>query len=184
MLISDHINLQGANPLIGPNDEALGARFPDMTEAYSKAYRAIARKVAQENGITLHEGVYAALSGPNYETPAEIRAFHGQTRGMQARWLAKHLVPRGVIEGLRRLGGRTMAAPPFLDLGRLHARAGSPHANSVDLRDPVRSLSIAQLTSVMPGALGRATLPMLAPPTMIMAICTVKGIRLQKPCPK
>src|SRR5579863_7214900 len=73
VLISDHLNLQGVNPLMGPNDESLGARFPDMTEAYSKAYRAIARKVAQENGITLHEGVYAALSGPNYETPAEIR---------------------------------------------------------------------------------------------------------------
>ena len=73
VLISDHINLQGANPLIGPNDEALGARFPDMTEAYSKAYRTIAHKVARDLGITLQEGVYAALTGPNYETPAEIR---------------------------------------------------------------------------------------------------------------
>src|ERR1035438_2663166 len=56
VLISDHINLQGANPLIGPNDEALGARFPDMTEAYSKAYRTIAHKVAHGLGITLQEG--------------------------------------------------------------------------------------------------------------------------------
>jgi purine-nucleoside phosphorylase len=73
VLISDHINLQGANPLIGPNDEALGARFPDMTEAYFKAYRTIAHKAARDLGITLQEGVYAALTGPNYETPAEIR---------------------------------------------------------------------------------------------------------------
>jgi purine-nucleoside phosphorylase len=73
VLISDHINLQGANPLVGPNDEALGARFPDMTEAYCKAYRTIAHKVAHNLGITLQEGVYAALTGPSYETPAEIR---------------------------------------------------------------------------------------------------------------
>jgi purine-nucleoside phosphorylase len=73
VLISDHINLQGANPLIGPNDDSLGPRFPDMTEAYSTAYRAIAQQVAAKLGIPLPEGIYAALTGPNYETPAEIR---------------------------------------------------------------------------------------------------------------
>lgn len=73
--ISDHINLQGANPLTGPNDETLGPRFPDMTNAYDPAYRAIAREVAAEIGFDLPEGVYVALAGPNYETPAEIRAF-------------------------------------------------------------------------------------------------------------
>jgi purine-nucleoside phosphorylase len=73
VLISDHINLQGSNPLIGPNDDSEGPRFPDMTEAYSAAYRAKAHSVARELGIELQEGVYAALSGPNYETPAEIR---------------------------------------------------------------------------------------------------------------
>jgi len=73
VLISDHINLQGVNPLTGPNDEALGVRFPDMTEAYSRSYRETAYQVAGELGITLHEGVYAALAGPSYETPAEIR---------------------------------------------------------------------------------------------------------------
>jgi purine-nucleoside phosphorylase len=72
-LISDHINLQGSNPLIGPNDDSLGPRFPDMTEAYSTAYRAIAQQVAAKLGIPLPEGIYAALTGPNYETPAEIR---------------------------------------------------------------------------------------------------------------
>jgi purine-nucleoside phosphorylase len=71
--ISDHINLQGSHPLIGPNDDSQGPRFPDMTEAYSLAFRAKAQQVAQELKILLAEGVYAALTGPSYETPAEIR---------------------------------------------------------------------------------------------------------------
>jgi purine-nucleoside phosphorylase len=73
VLISDHINLQGSNPLLGPNDDSEGPRFPDMTEAYSSAYRAKAHQVAHELKIQLDEGVYAALTGPSYETPAEIR---------------------------------------------------------------------------------------------------------------
>jgi purine-nucleoside phosphorylase len=73
VLITDHINLQGCNPLVGPNDDSLGPRFPDMSEAYSRAYLEIARQVAAELGIAVSEGVYAALLGPSYETPAEIR---------------------------------------------------------------------------------------------------------------
>jgi purine-nucleoside phosphorylase len=73
MLISDHLNLMGKNPLSGPNIEAFGPRFPDMTEAYDPALRAAAREAAAETGTTLHEGVYAGLLGPTYETPAEIR---------------------------------------------------------------------------------------------------------------
>jgi purine-nucleoside phosphorylase len=73
VLISDHINLQGANPLVGPNEESLGPRFPDMTEAYSVRLRQIARETAAELGIPVAEGVYAAMLGPSYETPAEIR---------------------------------------------------------------------------------------------------------------
>ncbi|MBD2869590.1 purine-nucleoside phosphorylase [Paenibacillus arenilitoris] len=73
MLISDHLNLTGKNPLVGPNDDELGVRFPDMSEAYSKRLRAIARDIAQSQDITLREGVYAGLLGPTYETPAEIR---------------------------------------------------------------------------------------------------------------
>ena len=71
--IRDHINLQGQNPLVGPNDERFGPRFPDMTQAYSTAYREIAAAAAQKLGMTLHDGVYVALLGPSYETPAEIR---------------------------------------------------------------------------------------------------------------
>jgi purine-nucleoside phosphorylase len=73
VLISDHINLQGTNPLTGPNDNRLGPRFPDMTEAYSLDLRRIAKETAAELGIHLYEGIYAGLLGPSYETPAEIR---------------------------------------------------------------------------------------------------------------
>ncbi|MFZ0772190.1 MAG: purine-nucleoside phosphorylase [Candidatus Sulfotelmatobacter sp.] len=72
VLIRDHINLQGTNPLAGPNDDRFGLRFPDMTHAYARDYRAMAREEAAKLGMTLHEGVYAALLGPSYETPAEI----------------------------------------------------------------------------------------------------------------
>ena len=71
--LSDHINLQGVNPLIGPNEEKFGQRFPDMTTAYDKDFRQLALREAARLGIALGEGVYAALAGPSYETPAEIR---------------------------------------------------------------------------------------------------------------
>lgn len=73
MLIEDHLNLTGRNPLVGPNDERLGTRFPDMSEAYSKRLRNIAEETAAELNISLRKGVYAGLLGPSYETPAEIR---------------------------------------------------------------------------------------------------------------
>src|SRR5579871_92076 len=73
VLISDHINLLGANPLTGPNDDSLGPRFPDMSEAYSREYREAAKEAGVSLGLALEEGVYAALPGPSYETPAEIR---------------------------------------------------------------------------------------------------------------
>ena len=72
VLIRDHINLQGTNPLVGANDDRFGVRFPDMSRAYDRDYRQLAREEAARLGIPLHEGVYAALPGPSYETPAEI----------------------------------------------------------------------------------------------------------------
>lgn len=75
MLISDHINMMGVSPLRGPNIDELGVRFPDMSEAYPESLRDVAKEVARELGQLLQEGVYLALSGPTYETPAEIRAF-------------------------------------------------------------------------------------------------------------
>jgi purine-nucleoside phosphorylase len=75
MLISDHINFMGVNPLRGPNVDELGLRFPDMTDSYAEALRAMAKEVGASLGLELKEGVYLGLSGPTYETPAEIRAF-------------------------------------------------------------------------------------------------------------
>jgi purine-nucleoside phosphorylase len=73
VVLRDHINLQGTNPLIGPNDENFGVRFPDLTRVYWKPYRAAALRDGKRMGIEIAEGVYAALTGPSYETPAEIR---------------------------------------------------------------------------------------------------------------
>ena len=73
MVIDDHINLLGSNPLVGPNDDRFGARFPDMTEAYSKRLRTLADEVARAQNLRIGHGVYAAVHGPSYETPAEIR---------------------------------------------------------------------------------------------------------------
>ncbi|MFY9571691.1 MAG: purine-nucleoside phosphorylase [Blastocatellia bacterium] len=73
MVITDHINMMGENPLRGPNDERFGPRFPDMTSVYAPAYIEAAHEVAREIGVVLVEGVYMALRGPSYETPSEIR---------------------------------------------------------------------------------------------------------------
>ncbi|WAW15629.1 purine-nucleoside phosphorylase [Peptostreptococcus equinus] len=73
MIINDHINFSGKNPLIGPNDDDLGPRFPDMSNIYKKKYRELVKKCAVENNIEVKEGVYMYFSGPSYETPAEIR---------------------------------------------------------------------------------------------------------------
>ena len=82
MLIADHLNLTGKSSLTGTNESALGPRFPDMSEAYDRALRALAHEVAAAQGFSLQEGVYAGLLGPSYETPAEIRML--QTLGAQA----------------------------------------------------------------------------------------------------
>src|SRR5207302_224545 len=73
--LNDHINLQGTNPLIGPNESRFGLRFFDMTYAYDPQWRQLALREATRIGINVHEGVYVAVPGPSYETPAEIRAF-------------------------------------------------------------------------------------------------------------
>ena len=75
MVMDDHINLMGGNPLAGPNEDAFGPRFPDMTEVYSTRLRALADEVARKQGLAIGHGVYVAVLGPSYETPAEIRAF-------------------------------------------------------------------------------------------------------------
>jgi purine-nucleoside phosphorylase len=75
VMLTDHMNFMGINPLVGPNDERFGPRFPDITETYSPYWRDVAATVARHSAIPLHQGVYAAVTGPNYETKAEVRFF-------------------------------------------------------------------------------------------------------------
>ncbi|MCY7856696.1 purine-nucleoside phosphorylase [Bacillus sonorensis] len=103
MIISDHINYMGTNPLIGPNDAALGVRFPDMSAAYDKDLRRLAKQTAEELNISVQEGVYTAVSGPSYETPAEVRFL--RTIGSDA--VGMSTVPEVIVarhSGLRVLG--------------------------------------------------------------------------------
>lgn len=103
MLISDHINNMGNNPLIGPNDAQMGVRFPDMSEAYSKELRLLARKIAEKINLSIQEGVYVGNTGPTYETPAEVRML--RTMGVDA--VGMSTVPEVIVArhaGMKVLG--------------------------------------------------------------------------------
>jgi purine-nucleoside phosphorylase len=129
VLLSDHINLLGDNPLIGANDERLGCRFPDMSAPYDPELRALARFTALEQGITLREGVYVAVPGPNLETRAEYRML----RMMGADVVGMSTVPEVIVaahSGMRTLGISIITdqcLPDALepaDIGRIIATAG------------------------------------------------------------
>jgi purine-nucleoside phosphorylase len=102
LLVSDHLNLQGSSPLVGPNEEELGPRFPDMSDAYDPALREAARAAAARLGITVDEGVYAAWLGPAFETPAEIRML----RTLGADVVGMSLVPE--VLAARHMGMRCL----------------------------------------------------------------------------
>jgi purine-nucleoside phosphorylase len=93
MVIDDHINLLGTNPLIGPNEDRFGLRFPDMSDVYSRRLRALADEAARATGVPVEHGVYVAVTGPSYETPAEIRAF--RTLGADA--VGMSTIPEAIV---------------------------------------------------------------------------------------
>ncbi len=144
VVIKDHINLQSANPLIGPNDERFGPRFPDMTAAYDRRFREMTVGEGNRNRIGLYEGVYAALPGPSYETPAEIRYL----RVIGADLVGMSTVPEVIAarhSGIRVLGIScvTNAAAGILD-------QPLDHKEVLETGERVRGQFIALLKIVIP----------------------------------
>ena len=144
VVISDHINLQGVNPLSGPNDENFGPRFPDMSAAYDKRFRELTLAEGRRLGIELGEGVYAALAGPSYETPAEIRYL----RSIGADLVGMSTVPEVIAarhSGIRVLGIScvTNAAAGILD-------QPLDHNEVLQTAERVKGQFIALLRAVIP----------------------------------
>lgn len=148
VLIRDHINLQGTNPLVGPNDDRFGVRFPDMTRAYDREYREMARAEAARLGIPLHEGVYAALLGPSYETPAEIeylRRIGADLVGMST--VAEVIAARHVGMKVLAISCVTNMAAGILDQPLSHAEV-------METGERVKSTFEALLRAVLPRIAG------------------------------
>jgi purine-nucleoside phosphorylase len=144
VLISDHINLQGANPLIGANDEALGVRFPDMSEAYSLACRTTAHQVAGELGFKLEEGVYAALTGPSYETPAEIRYL----RTIGADLVGMSTVPEVIVAN--HMGIKVLGISVVTNLAAGISKEKLSHKEVLETGEQVRGMLVAFLKALLP----------------------------------
>jgi len=144
VVIRDHINLQGANPLIGPNDDRFGPRFPDMTQAYWKQYREIALAESKRLGIEVHEGVYAALSGPSYETPAEIRYL----RTIGADLVGMSTVPETIVA--RHMGIRVLGISCVTNMAAGILDQPINHAEVIETGERVKTQFIALLRAVLP----------------------------------
>lgn len=145
VLIRDHINLQGTNPLVGANDERLGLRFPDMTHAYSKHYREIAQQeAAKKLGMTLQEGVYAAMLGPSYETPAEINFL---------RIVGAHLVGMSTVNEViaaRHMGMKVLAISCVTNMAAGLLDQPLSHEEVMETGERVRNKFEALLHTVLP----------------------------------
>ncbi len=143
MLIADHINLMGGNPLRGSNDERFGPRFPDMSEAYDREYRRIAQEEAARLGIALQVGVYAGLAGPSYETPAEIRMI----RGFGAQAVGMSTVPEAIVA--RHMGMRVLGISCITNLAA--GVVGEPirHEDVLEVGQQVAARLIALLQAVI-----------------------------------
>jgi purine-nucleoside phosphorylase len=144
VVMRDHINLQGANPLVGPNDERFGPRFPDMTQAYWRSYREIALEEAKRIGINVYEGVYAALLGPSYETPAEIRYL----RTIGADLVGMSTVPE--VIAARHMGIRVLGISCVTNMASGIVDRPLDHAEVLATGERVKGQVIALLRAVLP----------------------------------
>jgi purine-nucleoside phosphorylase len=144
VILRDHINLQGTNPLIGPNDDRFGPRFPDMTQPYWKSYRQAALVEAKRLGIEAHEGVYAALSGPSYETPAEIRYL----RAIGADLVGMSTVPETIVA--RHMGLRVLGISCVTNMAAGILDQPLDHREVIETGERVKSQFIALLRAVIP----------------------------------
>ncbi|HEY3448177.1 MAG TPA: purine-nucleoside phosphorylase [Myxococcales bacterium] len=144
MGISDHINLSGANPLNGPNDERLGPRFPDMSTAYDPALRHLLRQTADRLKVPVKEGVYVWLSGPSYETPAEIRFL--RTIGVDA--VGMSTVPEVIVASHMKV--RVAGISCITNLAAGIGRKPLSHAEVAETADRVRDRFTSLLTHFLP----------------------------------
>lgn len=144
MLISDHINAFGTNPLIGPNEEALGARFPDMSAVYDRKLRSLAKSTARELEVPLREGVYLGNSGPSYETPAEIRAY----RSLGADAVGMSTIPEAIA--LRHAGVRVLGISTITNMAAGILPQPLVHAEVLAVTKRVGQRFVALLTALVP----------------------------------
>lgn len=144
VVIRDHLNLNGMNPLIGPNDVRFGPRFPDMSEAYSKAYLEIALEEGTKLGLQVNQGVYAALSGPSFETPAEIRYL----RTIGADMVGMSTVPEVIVA--RHMGIRLLGISCVTNMAAGILDQPLSHTEVVDTGERVKVQFAALLRTVIP----------------------------------
>ena len=144
VVLRDHINLQGVNPLAGLNDERFGPRFPDMTGAYCKSYRETALEEARHLGIAAHEGVYAAMAGPSYETPAEIRFL----RTIGADVVGMSTVPE--VIAARHMGMRVLGISCVTNMAAGILDRPISHEEVLETGQRVKGQFIALLRAVLP----------------------------------
>ena len=144
MLITDHINGFGTNPLIGPNEESLGPRFPDMSAVYDPTLRRIARATARQLRIPLKEGVYIGLHGPSYETPAEIRAI----RRMGADAVGMSTVPEAIA--LKHAGVRVLGISTITNMAAGILKKPLDHAEVLATTQRIGTRFVKLLTAIVP----------------------------------
>lgn len=145
MVIDDHLNLMGSNPLVGPNDDRFGARFPDMTEVYSKRLRVLAHRAADAIGLDLAHGVYAGLHGPSYETPAEIRYL----RAIGADAVGMSTVPEAIVA--RHMGVEVLGISCITNMAAGVLPKVLDHAEVMETAQRVRGSFIALLEGIVGG---------------------------------